>query len=69
MKITSTTLIVMEITATTANIPNRAPKTAAIPLLLSSHVSLLGAGVEVELAVINSHTIQLSHRSEVLIIF
>jgi len=51
MKITSNTLIIMEITATTANTPTRAPKAAAVPLLLSSHDSLLG--VEVEIAVTN----------------
>jgi len=59
MKTTSNTLIVMEITATTANTPNRAPKAAAIPLLLSSHDSLLRAGVELAVTKIqfNNHTV------------
>ena len=47
----SNTLIVMEITSAMANTASTAPKPAAISLLLSSDVSLLGAVVEVEFAV------------------
>jgi len=43
---TKITLNVMEITSAIANAANTAPKPAAVPLLLSSQVSLLGTKVE-----------------------
>ena len=49
--------MVIEITSAMANTAKRAPKIAANSLLLSSDVSLLGAKVDVEFAVINNCTL------------